>query len=542
MQDFFQNIRQFLGRLSRGQQIALGLVLMGGIAITLSIAVWSNQTDYALLFGDLSPSDANQVVESLREEGTSYELRQNGTAIYVPRENVYELRMRYASEGLVSDGQVGYELFDQGNMGMTDFMQKMNRKRALEGELARTISNMEQVEMARVHLVLPERNPFRENQVEASASVVVQHAGSVTLKTPQVDGITALVAGAVEGMEAAAVTVLDSQGNMLSDPNAGDPNAQLTSTQLEIQHEVEQHLMESGQSMLDQVLGPGHSIVRVSAALDFSRTVSERNLIDPESQTVISEEQLNEESPEDNANSRVRNYEVSRTQERTESSTGDVEELTVSVILNQKPPPEAGAGEGEGEAAAEPVPYTNEELQEIEEIVKNAVGFNPERGDRFAIHQTRFSPDANDVMVQQLQEEQQMQMIERYLRYGLIVLALLIGVWLIRSIAKRGSELDEDGLMIAGGEAGEQESLEAKRRRDEDDDVEDLVLSDDDVYTSKLSAEAQQALKRKHRLYKEVQNQVLDHPDEAAELIRTWLIEDAIEVERERAEKQKARA
>lgn len=536
MQDFFQNIRQFLGRLSRGQQIALGLVLIGGLAIVLSIAVWSNQTDYALLFGDLSPSDANQVVEALREEGTTYELRQNGTAIYVPRENVYELRMRYASEGLVSDGQVGYELFDQGNMGMTDFMQKMNRKRALEGELARTVSNMEQVEMARVHLVLPERNPFRENQVEASASVVIQHAGSVKLKTPQVDGITALVAGAVEGMDPGAVTVLDSQGNMLSDPNAGDPNAQLTSTQLEIQREVEQHLMESGQSMLDQVVGPGHSIVRVSAALDFSRTVSQRDLIDPESQTVISEEQLSEESPEDDAESMVRNYEVSRTQERTESSTGDIEALTVSVILNQKPPAEAAEGE-----APDPEPYTEEELQEIESIVKNAVGFDPDRGDRFAIQQTRFSPDANDTMVQQLREEQQMQMIERYVRYGLIVLALLLGVWLVRSIAQRGA-LDDDDLMIAEGEPDDQEALEAKRRMDEDEDVEDLVLMDDDMYTSKLSAEAQQALKRKHRLYKEVQNQVLDRPDEAAELIRTWLIEDVIEVERERAEKQRAHA
>ena len=207
----------------------------------------------------------------------------------------------------------------------------------------------------------------------------------------------------------------------------------------------------------------------------------------------------------------------------------------MSVILNQKPPPDAGEGE-----VADPIPYTDEELQEIEAIVKNAVGFDEERGDRFAIHQTRFSPDANDVMVQQLQEEQQMQMIERYLRYGLIVLALLLGVWLIRSIAKQGSKLDESGLMIAG-DGEDKERLEAQRMGD-DEDVEDLVLMDDDVYTSKLSAEAQQALKRKHRLYKEVQDQVNNNPDDAAELIRTWLIEDAIEVERERAEKQKARA
>lgn len=536
MQDFFQNIRQFISRLSQGQQIALGLVVLGGLAIVLSIAVWSSQTEYALLFGDLDADDANAVVESLREEGIDYDLRQNGTSVYVPRGDVYELRMRYASEGIISDGPVGYELFDQGNMGMTDFMQQVNKKRALEGELARTISNMKQVETARVHLVLPERNPFREDEVEASASVVIQHTGSAKLKSPQVDGIMALVGGAVEGMDASAVTVLDAQGNMLSDPNADDPDARLTSTQLEIQQEIENHLVENGQSMLDQVLGPGHSIVRISTDLDFSRTVSESDIIDPESQTVISEERLDEDSPQDNASSLVRNYEVSRTLERFEDSPGGVEGLTVSVILNQKLPPD-----GEGE---EPVPYTVDELDEIEAIVKNAVGFDEERGDQFAIHQTRFSPDANNLMVDQLREEQHQQQIERYVRYGLIVLALLLGVWLIRSIAKRGGELDENGLLMPGSDrlrGGEDGALVAagRQQQGEDGDVEDLMLVDD-VYTSKLSPEAQQALRRKHRLYQEVQTQVLDRPDEAAELIRTWLIEDAIAQERERVERQQA--
>lgn len=536
MQDFFQNIRQFISRLSQGQQIALGLVVLGGLAIILSIAVWSSQTDYALLFGDLDADDANAVVESLREEGISYELRQNGTSVYVPREDVYELRMRYASEGVISNGPIGYELFDQGNMGMTDFMQQVNKKRALEGELARTISNMQQVEMARVHLVLPERNPFREDEVEASASVVIQHASSAKLKSAQVDGIMALVGGAVEGMDASSVTVLDAQGNMLSDPNAGDPDARLTSTQLEIQREIENHLLENGQSMLDRVLGTGHSIVRLSADLDFSRTVSESDVIDPESQTVISEERLDEDSPQDNASSLVRNYEVSRTLERFEDSPGGIEGLTVSVILNQKMPPE-----GEGE---EPIPYTQEELDEIEAIVKNAVGFDEERGDQFAIHQTRFSPDANNPMVDQLREEQRQQQIEQYVRYGLILMALLLGVWLIRSIAKRGGELDEDGLLLpgAGAQQGDEEdALMAARRQQqgEDGDIEDLMLVDD-VYTSKLSPEAQQALRRKHRLYQEVQTQVLEHPEEAAELIRTWLIEDALAQEREHRKKQQA--
>lgn len=538
MNNFFENIRRFIARLSLGQQIALGLVLAGGTAIIVSIALWANQPDYTLLFGDLDPSDANKVVESLREDEVSYKLKQNGTAVYVPRNQVYELRLRFASEGVISQGQVGYELFDRSNVGMTDFMQKMNKKRALEGELARTISSIGQVETARVHLVLPERSPFRDNQVEASASVVVKPIGNTSLNQRQIEGVTALVAGAVEGMTPTSVTVLDAQGNMLSDPNAGDPTASLTSTQLEIQRDIEKHLTQNGQSMLNQVVGPGESIVRVSAELDFSRTVSERKIIDPESRTVISEErqesqQSDDTSQEDASSSLVRNYEMSRTTERFEDSVGDVSYLTVSVILDYKTPDNAGE-QGDGEQ--ERVPYTEEELQEIESLVKNAVGFDPERGDRFAIHQTRFDTSVDDKVVSQMQDQEWQRQLELYVRYGLILIALLLGAWLVRSMAQRGAEMAGGGFLESGSSAPQIEGGTSKPTRQTkgggaaptmpDDETEEMVLVDD-VYTSKLSAEAKARLKAKNQMYEEVQEQVINNPGEAADLIRSWLIEDA---------------
>ena len=153
METFLARIQQFLGRLSTGQQVGLGLLAVGTIALLVGTAYWSSQPDYALLFGDLEPEAANRVVSRLKEEGTPYELRNQGSAVYVPRASMHELRLQFSSDGTIDDGQTGYELFDQGTLGMTDFMQKLNSKRALEGELAQTVSSIGQVEGARVHLV-----------------------------------------------------------------------------------------------------------------------------------------------------------------------------------------------------------------------------------------------------------------------------------------------------------------------------------------------------------------------------------------------------
>ena len=156
------------------------------------------------------------------------------------------LRLRFAGEGIVSDGSSGYEIFDQNTLGMTDFMQKLNLKRALKGELARTISGIEQVEASRVHLVIPERSPFRETQAPATASVVVDLKGNSKLSLAHIEGMVALVAGAVEGLEPNDVTILDANGSHLSDPNAGDNENQLTTNQLRLQTEKEAYLGKQG--------------------------------------------------------------------------------------------------------------------------------------------------------------------------------------------------------------------------------------------------------------------------------------------------------
>lgn len=535
MNAFFSNIKLFLSRLTIGQQVALGAVILGGISILIAIAYWAGRPDYALLFGKLDSSDANNVVEALRSQGVKYELRDNGTSIFVPRDQVYELRLQFAGEGLVSDGALGYELFDNGTMGMTDFMQRLNLKRALEGELARTISSIRQVESSRVHLVLPERSPFREMQTQPSASVVLQLRNNASLTPEQINGITELVSGAVEGLPPSGVTILDSRGNLLSNPDAGNTDAAISSSQLKLQRSVEEHLTKNGQTMLDQVLGAGNSIVRVAATLDFSRIVAEKEIIDPESATVISEEKLEEQDAggTGNANSSVRNYVLSRTNERSEKGVGEISYLTVSVILNNKKPAPAE----DGTEPAEPEPYTAEELANIEAIVKNAVGFNPDRGDRFAIHQTRFDTSIDDQIAEELRQERRNEQLQLYLRYGLMILALGLAVWLIRSATRRAGALARSSSPILLDEPLLARSIDAKRGGSQITDgesrrmaieaspEEELVLVDD-VYTSKLSPEARKRLKAKHLMYEEIKQQVSSRPEETAELVRSWLAAD----------------
>ena len=450
----------------------------------------------------------------------------------MPKDKVYDLRLRFAGEGIVSDGTSGYEIFDRNTLGMTDFMQKLNLKRALEGELARTISGIEQVDAARVHLVIPERSPFRETQAPATASVVVDLKGSSRLSLAHIEGMVSLVAGAVEGLEPNDVNILDANGALLSDPNAGDNETQLTTNQLRLQTEKEAYLANKAQTLLDQMLGSGNSILRVNLELDFSRAVKENSTIDPESQTVIAEERLQEEGDIDNASSSVKNYEVSRSIETIEKSVGDISYLSVSVILNYKPAPDVDAEVVEAnleDASPSYIPHSDEELTRIEALVKEAVGWRPDRGDGFAISQLQFDTTQEDRLNAELQAQRRTEQIEFYVRYGLMVIALGLAAWLIMSASKRAKETVEANKVKA------LEEIRAKERKSlgpgevSEKGKEGLMLIDD-FYTSKLSPEARAKLKAKQAMLEELQEQVLADPQRAANLLRSWLsVEEASE-------------
>ncbi len=530
MENIIQNLRAIYNRLTNRQRIGIGLVILGSLIGLMVIAYWSQRTEYGLLFGNLSETAASEVVTILNTENIKYELKEGGKSIYVPKDQVYDLRLRFAGEGIVSDGTSGYEIFDRNTLGMTDFMQKLNLKRALEGELARTISDIEQIETARVHLVIPERSPFRETQAPATASVVVDLKGGSTLSLAHIEGMVALVAGAVEGLESNDVNILDTNGALLSDPNNGDTDTRLTTNQLRLQTEKEAYLEDKAQSLLDQMLGAGNSIIRVNLELDFSRSVKENNIIDPESQTVIAEERLQEEGDLDNASSSVKNYEVSRSVETVEKSVGDISYLSVSVILNYKEQTDANPA-GDGAMADRFAPYSDGELAELEALVKEAVGWRTERGDGFAISQILFDTTAEDRIARDMMAQRRQQRIEMFVRYGLMLLALGLATWLILAASKRAREsvdatrknVLQETLTAKGAARQNPAQLNAGQETRDND----LILVDD-YYTSKLSPETKARLKAKQLMLQNLKDQVMDNPKNAANLLRTWLSSDLV--------------
>ena len=500
--------REAVQQLPPQRRLLLGGVVVGVVAALLLVARWASAPDYALLFGGLGAQEAGRVVEQLEADGVTYDLRDGGTAVYVPRDDVYGLRLRLATEGVVSDGPAGYELFDGGTLGMTDFMQKLNVKRALEGELARTIGSVRQVNSARVHLVLPERSPFRDQQTAPSASVVLSVRGS--LAPDQVAGVTALVAGAVEGLEPTGVTVLDEAGRLLASPGAAGAEAG-SSSQVEARREVEDHLAGAGQSMLDRMLGPGRAVVRVAAELDLSREVTETASVDPESQTVISEETQQETADGGTAESRVRNYEVTRETRRAEREAGQIRTLTVSVLLDEAAPPADGRPAEDGARTA----FSDEQVRQIEALVKNAVGYDEARGDRFAVQQIRFSAEPADAP---LLPGGPLDWAALALRYAVVVVALVLGYRLLRRLA--------DGV-AAPPEPVALDSEPSPAGLLDGPDAPPTVATAGDVYAAKLSAEAQAQLEEEPDLLEDVRAHVVESPEAAAALVRSWLREDA---------------
>jgi flagellar M-ring protein FliF len=525
--------RDAFGQLPASRKALLGGVVLGTLALLLVVSRIATAPDYALLFGSLSAEDAGPIVSQLDAQGVTYELRDGGAAIYVPSEEVYGLRLSLAGEGLVPSGPAGYELFDTGTLGMTDFMQRLNVKRALEGELARTIASIQQVKSARVHLVLPERSPFRDQQVSPSASVVLAVSGALT--PDRVAGVTALVAGAVEGMSPSDVTVLDEKGAMLAGPDgSGGGAAGMTTAQLRMRQEVEAHLAGAGQSMLDQMLGPGRAVVRVSAELDLARTASETQSVDPESQTVISEEKLEEAGEGTASTSTVRNYEVTRQTTRADQEAGQVKVLTVSVLLDEAAPPTGAPAE---DAPAEPTPFTAQQVQQIESLVKNAVGFDEERGDRFAVQQIRFSPDARGGGVSD-GGAQTSEWVGLGVRYGLLLLTLFLAYRMLRGLAGRlnqaaaplpAPESDPDALdATAAAAPGEAQDAEDALPPGTPRTVIESVETD--VLAAKLTAEAQSRLANEPDLLAAVAEHVDAETEAAVDVIRAWLREDAAPV------------
>ncbi|MBI4531858.1 MAG: flagellar M-ring protein FliF, partial [Candidatus Latescibacteria bacterium] len=280
-------IKAFLEKLTPNQRMLLSAgvtALLIGLGFLL---FQSPQLAYVPLYTDLDPVDAAKVVETLESTNIPYQLARGGTAVLVPADRAERLRLSFAAQGLPKTGIIGYEIFDKVNLGMTDFIQKVNFRRALEGELTKTIESLEEVSSARVHIVKPEPSLFIEKEKLTTASIMLKLRSSISrLTREQIHGITYLVATSVEGLTPENITIVDDSGKMLSDKKPEDTAIGLSQQQLELQKGVESYLEKKAQTMLDEMIGQGKSIVKISAALNFKKVDSTLEQFDPERTTL----------------------------------------------------------------------------------------------------------------------------------------------------------------------------------------------------------------------------------------------------------------
>lgn len=488
-------------------------------------ATWASKPALAPLFSNLSSKDASAIVESLQKTGTAYELANSGSTIMVPQDQVYDLRLQLSGEGLPGESDTGYALLDQQGITTSDFMQHTNYQRALEGELSNTIKAIDGVEAATVHLVMPQKDVFADDQSKTTASVLVQNSPSEPLSSEQVRAIVNLVASSVEGLDPTQVTVAGADGKILSagggqavatGGDSGDDSATVS---------FQNRLNSSLQTMLDSVVGPGHSVVTTTAELDYdqAQTTTETYTSDP-SVAALSES-ISREAYNGNGNgsggvlgpdniqvpngttsssganqyensNTVRNNAVNKVTETRNAAPGGVKRLSVSVLLDATT---AGAVD----------------QADVQQLVSAAAGIDATRGDTIAVSAMPFDTSAataaKDALAASVAAEQTAKQTSliKTAAMALVVLFLIFLAWRwSRKQKKRKSLTPEELKHLEEMQA----ALEQQRLAQLN-----AAIPSPAIEAANANFEALESRQR------EIEQMVEDQPEEMATLLRGWL-------------------
>jgi flagellar M-ring protein FliF len=414
-----QQLATVIRGLSSAKRLALLTLVLGTAVGFAFLMAWSGGVELRALYTNLDPQDAGTIVARLKEQKIPYRIGGDGRSVLVPAESLHEIRMQMASEGLPQGSGIGFEVFDNTKLGMSEFAQNVNYQRALQGELARTIARIHEVESCRVHLVMPEKTLFVDNEQPASASVAVKLKTGRRLSQEQINGIVHVVSSSVPRLSPDQVTVVDSSGRLLAGSRSKTATGGLSLDQLEYQGQVEKNLEDRVKTMLEQALGEGKAVVRLACALDFQRHEKTEEHFLPDNRVIRSEQSLNESSRNADAQpqgvpgvrsntpgpdllpnqmvaaggssfekqDRTVNYEIGKITSRILEPVGRITRVSVAVLVD-------GTYKGEtskaGAAAREFVPRSAEEMQKIEALVKRAVNFDAERGDTVEVANIPF--------------------------------------------------------------------------------------------------------------------------------------------------------
>ena len=448
MSEFFKQLITQLSsiwqRLTVQQKVITTALVVFTFLGLVSLMVWSKSTPASTgqhaLYSNLEIDDAAAVAEQLQKSNIKFKAENDGRTIMVDKDKIYEARMALAKAGLPKSHGVGYELFDKTNLGMTDFVQKINARRALEGELQRTIEGIEEVKSARVHIVVPEPTIFLDNQKDAKASVVVKMASGRELTKEQIRGITFLVSSSVDGLKPQSISIIDYEGKLLSNPfgGSGDDATMATSQNMELEQNVEKYLSAKADQILGEVLGPAKAKVKVSVLMDFDKAEKTIEKYDPESRVVRSEEREDENvknAPDGDQNKEksLTNYEIDKTIEHVVGEVGTIKRLTISVAVD-------GKYETDKAGKATFIARTAQEMQSIEEVVKNALGYDLTRGDQISVVSMQFDNEFLRKEQNEMQKRDQWEMQMMIAKYAAIFIIAVLFIFFLRYLAKTIAE------------------------------------------------------------------------------------------------------
>lgn len=483
------NIKTRLGHLSFNQKVLLGAVVTASVISVTVFSLWLQKDPQAVLFTNLTPEDASAALAELSKQDVKAQLTNGGTTIMVPETAVHRLRVDLAAKGVPSTGTVGFEIFDGKQYGLTEFLQNVNFKRALEGELTKSIESLQGIQAARVHLVLPKPSIFKKLAAPATASVVLNMGRGARLADNQINGIQSLVSGSVENLEPDNVAVIDQHGKVLSAATADDDTGR-SESQLALRKEVEAHLAEKASTMLDVALGAGRSIVRVDATLNFEKIDKEREIFDP-ANTVVRSEVRNEESDPTtggNLENSTTNYEINRTVEHIVGHTGGVKNLSVAVFVD-------GTYENAEDGTRTYQPLSEDELGQLRRIVQTAVGLNTVRGDQIEVVNMQFQDQAP------VGEGLTPDWVGIGTQYGGKVILLLVLVGIVLSLRKNlGNLLQAETVGPVTGQPRVAAPEDEPEHFDGIPEMDDQVIGDIKEFAS-------------------------DNPERVAEVIQSWIRE-----------------
>jgi len=492
--------------------LALGAIAAALVLLWVASG-WATGPTFVPLFRELEIGAVGAVTDALTKSAVPYRLEDGGTTVTVPQEEIARAKVLLAQEGLPGSGKPGLELFDKPTWGMTDFTQRITYRRALEGELARTIGALKGVEKAQVHLAIPEASALRKLEKQAEAAVVVTLRPGVALGEEEVQGIAYIVSSSVEGLPSENVAVMDNSGRVLSVPaSAGGATYAGSTRQLDLQRNVELQLQDKAEQLLSTVVGAGKARVQVSAALNFDQIDRTTEQYDPEGQ-VLDTEQKSETAGDPAAGGSgsqtvISNaYANSKKLERRIAAVGSIDRLTVAVLVDDQ------AMTKQTRATAQSAEAVQASLQTL---VGNALGLDSARGDRISVAAVPFEIQATALagLVDTTTPPVPLaQRVQTYGRPGILLVGVLMAFALAWRLLKQPTGAAVPALAGAGAPAGALSGASAA-----------AALEAGGAHGApQLYAGHQQAVSASLQLRARVQAESTDRPETAAQVIRAWM-------------------